>query len=123
MAIWLSLLISMICIQVPNLLAVNKSGEQMTLTGALMIGLYVIPTGFLANTFMAYFFGAGSSKYSYVVLTVATYAFSLIVSMGIQLFVLKNKDFIIADYLAVLFVFIGLTFMLFRTEISSFLIK
>lgn len=123
MAIWIALLISMICIQVPNLLAVNKAGDQMTLASAFLIGVYVIPSSFLANSLMAYYFGAGSGKYSYVVLTVATYAFSLIVSLLIQFFILKNKDFLVADYLSMLFVLIGLTFMIYRVEISAFFTK
>jgi len=122
MAIWFALLVSMICIQVPNLIAMNKSGDQaMTLGVAFTIGLMTIPTGIIANTMMSYFFGAGSFKYSYVVLTVATYAFSLIISLLIQFFYLKDNNLLIADYLMVFFVLVGLSCMIFREDLSKFL--
>lgn len=121
MAIWFSLFISMIFIQVPNLLAINKSSTTMTLYSAFIVGLCVIPTGLIANTMMSYFYGVGATKYSYVALTVGTYAASLIISTIIQIFVLKNKDFLIADYLAVFFVLVGLLTMIYRVEINKLL--
>lgn len=121
MFIWLTLLIATLCIQVPNIWAINKFATEPSFKSAVIIGLLTLPASLIANICYSYFYGMGFTKYSYPVMAVSAYAVSLIVAFTVQQLILKNKEIIFADFISITFIILGLITMIYRKEINSFL--
>jgi len=119
MAIWISIIIATVCIQIPNIWAINKFALEPSFKSAITIGFFTIPASFLASSCYAYFYGMGFSKYSYPLMAISAFAISLIVSFFVQQIILKNKEIIMADYLSITLVLLGLLVMIFRKEINT----
>jgi hypothetical protein len=125
MFIWFYLIIATLCIQIPNIWAINKFATEPTLKSAAVIGLFCLPASFIANTCYAYFYGMGNLKYdlNYPTMAVSAYAVSLIIAFIVQQVILKNKEILIADYFSLFFIIIGIIITIYRIDINSYFFK
>ena len=122
MLLWISIIIATLAVQIPNIWAIKAFAHEPSIKTAFWIGFVCLPASLIANAGFAYFYGLGFQKYSYPVMSISAYGVSLIVAFAIQSFVLKHREVLIADYIAVFFVVTGLFVMIFRDNINKLFI-
>lgn len=119
MFLWISIIIATIAIQIPNIWAIKKFEEAPSLLTAFYIGLFCIPFSIISTTCYSYFYGFSFQKYSYPMIAVSVYGISLLVAFFVQTYILKNKEFIIGDFISMFLILSGLLVMIYRVEVTK----
>lgn len=107
-AIFISIMLATLCIQIPNIWAIEYFKIHSDISGAIKIAAYTLPAGFLATTGYVYFYGKGAMLISYPVLVIIAYGVSLITACLLQVIIFRNFEFSPPELLGASFILIGL---------------
>lgn len=122
MQLWISIILATLIVQIPNIWAIQIFEKDPSFKQALIVGVWFIPFSIFSTAFFAYYYGMAFHKHiSYPVIAVAAYGVSMVCSIVIQQFILKNKTILTVDYVGMFFMILGLLIIIFRTNINNWI--
>ena len=115
--IYVSIILATLFVQIPNIWAVKALQTNGQLGSILFIALMCLPASYAATVFYAYYYGRGYETLSYPTLAVTAYGTGLLISVLIQVVVLKAKTVTGVEVLGMTLVIAGLLLIVFKDRL------
>lgn len=110
--LYLSIILATLSIQVPNLWAIKRFGDEPALSTAFAVAFFCLPASFLATAMFAYFYGRGYETLSYPTMSVMAYGVSLLTNVFIHFFILRAKTLALSELVGIALILSGLAIII-----------